>query len=146
MQLTTHTDYALRLLVYLAVHHGKQPATIQDAASRFGISSNHLAKVAQTLVQHGYIVSHRGRGGGLKLALPVGDIGIGKLVRKTENLQLLPCFSDEIACPIQPACILRNALHKAQAAFLKVLDDYTLADVIFNKDRLQELLEIPESA
>ena len=61
-------------------------------------------------------------------------------------MQLIPCFGDEIACPIQPASILRNALHKAQAAFLNVLDDYTLADVVFNKDRLQELLEIPESA
>ena len=58
MQLTTHTDYALRLLIYLAVQQGSK-ATIQDAAIRFDISANHLAKVAQTLVQHNYIISHR---------------------------------------------------------------------------------------
>lgn len=146
MQLTTHTDYALRLLVYLAIHHGKQAPTIPDAAARFDMSSNHLAKVAQTLVQHGYIVSYRGRGGGLKLALPIDEIGIGKLVRKTENLRLLPCFGSEASCPIQPACFLKNALHKAQEAFLKVLDDYTLADMVLNQDRLQEILKISEPA
>ncbi|MCX4189670.1 Rrf2 family transcriptional regulator [Methylophaga sp. OBS3] len=143
MQLTTHTDYSLRLLIYLATQQGPK-TTIQIVAEQFSISANHLAKVAQTLVQHNYIVSLRGRGGGLTLAKPVDEINIGKLVRQTENLQLLPCFGNSDSCPIDPACTLKGALAKAQYAFLSVLDEYTLADLVTsaNRQQLQGLLNV----
>ncbi|MDT0636023.1 Rrf2 family transcriptional regulator [Spectribacter hydrogenoxidans] len=142
MQLTTHTDYSLRLLIYLGIHSGDRPATVQDAANRYGISANHLAKVAQTLVQLGYIHSHRGRGGGLELALPVAEINVGAVVRQTENLQLLECFGPNSTCPIDPACKLKGVLGKAQQAFLEVLDSYRLSDLISNRDRLRKLLDV----
>ena len=80
MQLTSHSDYALRLLMYLAIHSQEKPATVKDASERYGISTNHLAKVAQRLVQEKLIISQRGRGGGLKLALPAEEINIGLLL------------------------------------------------------------------
>lgn len=142
MQLTTHSDYAMRLLIYLAIHPGDKPATVKDAAERYGISTNHLAKVAQKLVQEKIVLSQRGRGGGLRLALQPADINIGKLIRKTENLELLECFGDQCACPIDNVCILYSALRKAQIAFLEVLDGYTLEDVVKNKSRLRESLNV----
>lgn len=140
MQLTTHTDYALRLLIYLATSEEKRTGTIQDAARRFDISANHLAKVAQTLVQKDYLISQRGRGGGLRLARSAEEINIGAVVRHTENLNLLPCFGEDNACPIQPACKLKNVLGRAQQAFLEVLDEFTLADLITNRDTLRQLI------
>ncbi|MBD3634745.1 MAG: Rrf2 family transcriptional regulator [Methylophaga sp.] len=142
MQLTTHSDYAMRLLIYLAIHPGDKPATVKDAAERYGISTNHLAKVAQKLVQEKIVLSQRGRGGGLKLALQPAEINIGKLIRKTENLELLECFGDQCACPIDNVCILYGALRKAQKAFLEVLDGYSLQDVVKNKSRLQQSLNV----
>jgi Rrf2 family nitric oxide-sensitive transcriptional repressor len=142
MQLTTHSDYALRLLVYLAIHPKDKPATVKDAAERYGISTNHLAKVAQKLVQEKIVISQRGRGGGLHLALEPVDINIGKLIRKTENLEILECFGDECACPIENVCILFSAMRKAQKAFLEVLDGYTLADVVKNKPQLLQSLNV----
>lgn len=142
MQLTTHTDYSLRLLIYLGIHPGDGPATVQDAATRYHISANHLAKVAQTLVQLGYIHSHRGRGGGLELAWPAKEINIGAVVRQTENLQLLECFGPNSTCPIDPACHLKGVLGKAQQAFLEVLDDYCLSDLITNRGKLRKLLDV----
>lgn len=140
MQLTTHTDYALRLLIYLATGEEKRAGTIQDAARRFDISANHLAKVAQTLVQKDYLISQRGRGGGLKLARSAEEINVGAVVRHTENLNLLPCFGEDNVCPIQPACKLKNVLGRAQQAFLEVLDEFTLADLITNRDTLRQLI------
>lgn len=142
MQLTTHSDYAMRLLIYLAIHPGDKPATVKDAAERYGISTNHLAKVAQKLVQEKIVLSQRGRGGGLKLAMKPADINIGKLIRKTENLELLECFGDQCACPIDNVCILYSALRKAQKAFLDVLDGYTLEDVVKNKSKLKQSLNV----
>lgn len=140
MQLTTHTDYALRLLIYLAVRDGEMPATVQAAAARYGISAHHVAKVAQTLVQLGYVNSHRGRGGGLSLAKPPEAINLGEVVRQTENLRLLECFGPDSTCPIDPACTLKQILGQAQAAFLAVLDGHTLAGLVTNDARLRGLL------
>lgn len=140
MQLTSHTDYALRLLIYLAVAKSDTLATVQAVATRYRISANHVAKVAQTLVQRGYVHSHRGRGGGLELAQPVHAINIGEVVRQTENLRLLECFGPNSTCPIDPACRLKQILGSAQQAFLEVLDGYTLADLVANDDELRALL------
>lgn len=140
MQLTTHTDYALRLLIYLALSEDQAPATVQQAALSYGISANHIAKVAQTLVQLGYIKSLRGRGGGLVLERPAAKIVVGEVVRQTENLRLLECFGPDSSCPIDPACILKGVLGRAQDAFLKELDRHTLADLIDNGEELRALL------
>jgi Rrf2 family protein len=61
MRLTIYTDYALRLLMYLALKDGAV-ATISEVASSYGISRNHLMKVAYELGAAGYIETIRGRG------------------------------------------------------------------------------------
>lgn len=140
MQLTSHTDYALRLLIYLAIADDDMPATVQVVATRYRISANHVSKVAQTLVQLGYIHSQRGRGGGLSLAQPAEQINLGSVVRQTENLQLLECFGPHSTCPIDPACRLKQILGEAQNAFLDVLDGYTLDQLAANHNELRVLL------
>ena len=133
MRLTFHTDYALRLLMLLAL----EPAnlhTIGAVARRYGISRNHLVKVAQTLIKTGFIESLRGRGGGLRLARAPQTINLGAVVRATEDsFALVECFDRERNnCVVAPACGLRGPLEKALDAFLAVLDSYSLHDLIEN--------------
>ena len=142
MQLSTHTDYALRLLIYLAIHRGNATPTVKDAANRYGISTHHLAKVAQSLVQHGYITSQRGRGGGLALLREPADINVGEVVRELEAFNLVECFGPGSMCKIEPDCRLMGAIAEARDAFLKALGQYTLADLIRPKDRFIKLLNI----
>lgn len=141
MRLTVYTDYALRLLMYLAVHPEPKP-TIGEIARSYGVSRNHLMKVAYELGVAGYIETARGKGGGLRLARPPELIGLGAVVRQTEpDLALAPCFDPVNApCTITPACKLRGALHQAMGAFLGVLDGYTLADLVGNRAALDRLL------
>jgi Rrf2 family nitric oxide-sensitive transcriptional repressor len=141
MRLTVYTDYALRVLMYVAV--AREPkATIGGIAASYGISRNHLMKVVHELGTAGYLETARGKNGGLRLARPPGEIGLGEVIRRTEpDLALVPCFDPVNApCAISPACRLRGALHQAQAAFLKVLDGYTLADLVENRAALEGLL------
>jgi len=140
MQLSTHTDYALRLLMYLAMAEDGSPATVQDVAQRYRVSANHMAKVVQTLVQLGHVHSRRGRGGGLSLAQPAETIDVGSLVRQIENLTLLECFGPNSACPIDPACRLKGLLGRAQEAFLATLDGHTIAELAGNATELRRLL------
>ena len=146
MQLTTHTDYALRLLIYLALHRGDAPPTVRDAANRYGISINHLAKVAQHLVQRGYITSQRGRSGGLALRQAPEAINVGELVCEFEAFHLVECLGRGSLCRIEPDCRFKQAIEAARDAFLDTLRQYTLADLIQPQASLVNWLDLHESA
>jgi Rrf2 family nitric oxide-sensitive transcriptional repressor len=150
MRLTLHTDFALRLLMLLALEPDKIH-TIEEVARRYRISRNHLMKVAQKLVQEGFVDGLRGRGGGLKLARPADRINLGAVIRKTEDsLALVECFDREKnGCLVSSACGLRGPLEEALVAFFAVLDRYSLADLIANPasfNRLRRLLSSRKAA
>ena len=130
MRLTLYTDYSLRVLLYLA---GKEDenVTITEIADFYRISRNHLVKVVHNLGIDGYILTSRGRHGGLRLARPAQDILVGELVRSTEpDLDLLECFNPATdQCVITSSCSLKSVLFNAQKNFLSALDQYTLADI-----------------
>ncbi|MFZ3032458.1 MAG: Rrf2 family transcriptional regulator [Parvibaculum sp.] len=139
MRVTLHTDYALRMLMLLAMEPDELH-TIEEVSTRYDISRNHLMKVTQTLAQAGYVESIRGRNGGLRLGKHPEDINIGAVVRTTEDgFNLVECFGEDNACVISTACGLRGPLEEALAAFLAVLDRYTLADLLQNPGRLKRM-------
>ena len=142
MRLTVYTDFTLRTLMYLAVHPDRLP-TIPEIAAKYAISKNHLMKVVHQLGLAGYVVPVRGKNGGLRLARPPSSMNLGAIVRHTApDMALVPCFDPVKAfCTVSPACKLRHALHEARAAFLAVLDRYTVADLTANADELVTLLE-----
>ncbi len=130
MRLTRYTDYSLRVLIYLGLQQDRL-SSIREIADAYGISESHLMKVVQALGQFGYVATLRGRGGGLKLAKPPSEINLGDVVRNTEDdVALVECFSERSACRIAGPCRLEHALRRALEAFFKVLDDYTLADLL----------------
>lgn len=140
MRLTLHTDYALRVLIHVAVADGKL-ITISDIAESFDISRHHLTKVVNDLSQKGYLDTVRGRGGGIRLRRLPRDINIGQVVRATEDrLDVIGCLGRRGYCRIERVCVLRGALDDAIQAFLDVLDGYTLADLIKPQRALASLL------
>jgi len=140
MQLDKFTDYALRVLVTLAVREPER-LSASSIAQIFDLSEHHLAKVASQLVRDGFVVSERGRGGGLKLAKQATDINIGTVVRALKmDSPVVECFGSNHSCRIMPVCGLRTPLQEAQEAFFGALDRYTLADVIGSQKVLATLL------
>lgn len=129
MRLTQFTDYALRLLIYAATHADRL-VTIEETADAYGISRNHLMKVANQLTRQGYLRAVRGRSGGLTLARPAREIGLGDVVRTTEpDFAMVECFGDGDRCRITPACRLKGILGRALKAFLAEMDQHTLAEL-----------------
>jgi len=133
MKLTLYTDYSLRVLLYLAYKQG-EAATISELADFYNISRNHLVKVVHDLGKNGFILTTRGKGGGMKLAHPPEEIRISEVVRKTEpDLDLLECFNPSTdQCAITRICNLKSILFEARANFVAVLEKYTLADAAKN--------------
>lgn len=142
MRLKTYTDYSLRLLMYVALMDDDNLATIQGVSEAYGISRNHLMKVAHQLGQRGYLETIRGRKGGLRLARPAHRIKIGDVIRVMEDdMTLVECFDPASnACVITGPCSLRGILSEALDAYFKVLDRYTLADLVNRKSSLSKIL------
>ena len=135
MHITQHTDYALRALIYLGTNEDRL-VTIQEISDRFSVSRNHLMKVVSGLIRGGFVDGLRGKGGGLRLARPPATIVVGDVVRHMESgMELVECFGANCACILDPDCQLKVALSSALAAFLKVLDGVTLANLLGQSER-----------
>ena len=131
MQLTKFSDFALRILIHLAVS-GDSRCSTREIADQQGLSFNHLAKITQWLAAEGYVKATRGRGGGLVLAKAPDEIVIGELLRKSERgSPLVECLRpDGGTCVLTAACGLLPVLAEAQEQFFQHLDARTLEDVV----------------
>ena len=140
MRLAEYTDYSLRVLMYCAAHRGEL-VTIAELAERHAVSKNHLMKIVNDLGRRGYMITLRGRKGGIRLMRRPSEINIGRLVRETEDeFYVLGCLERAGYCRIERVCVLRGAVRDATSAFLAVLDGYTLADLIAPRKVLADLL------
>ena len=135
MQLTQFSDYAIRLLMLLALEEG-HPITIGYAATTLGISKNHLIKVANLLVRREFITATRGRHGGIQLGKCAEDVRLGDVIRVTEpTLVPVQCMSTPGSCSLEALCGCPTYLQSAMASFLGELDKATLASIVRNRRR-----------
>lgn len=130
MRLTAMTDYAIRLLMYVGSHPGRL-CTIGEIAQAYRISEPHLMKITHRLGQRGWIETIRGRNGGMRLALAPADIRLGAVMRDTEtDFEMVECFGSGNTCTLSGQCRLTGIIDGALKAFLRHMDDYTLADIL----------------
>ncbi|MCG9714071.1 Rrf2 family transcriptional regulator [Shewanella insulae] len=140
MQLTRYTDFGIRTLMYLALSPERETLfRIAEITEVFDLSANHVSKIVHHLGKEGYLQTVRGKSGGFKLGKPADQINIGVLVRTLEN-SLAPIDCSKPYCRFSPACQLKGVLAEAVDAYLAVLDKYSLADVVSNRDELKALL------
>lgn len=128
MKMTQFTDYSLRLLLYLAARPGRV-CSVREVAEYYAISAEHLKKVVRNLSDLDYVRTVRGKNGGLVLARAPADINLGDVLRRSENLALLPCHEAGDTCPLT-MCGLRGLVDHATLAFLAVFDQRSLADIV----------------
>jgi Rrf2 family nitric oxide-sensitive transcriptional repressor len=131
-------------MLYLAAHADRL-CSIGEIATAYGISQNHLMKVASDLAGAGYVQSLRGRGGGLRLARSASQINIGQMVRHTEGkVDLVGCGE----CALAPACGMVCVFKDAAESFFKTLERHSLADIMENgrSDQLRQILASSEQS
>jgi Rrf2 family transcriptional regulator, nitric oxide-sensitive transcriptional repressor len=139
MQLTLHADYAFRVLLYLGSQSDNKIVSTKEISQSYGISHHHLVRVIQTLSERGYVKVTAGRSGGVSLGRDANQIRLGDVFRTAEtNLQIVECFDPKTnTCPIIGICQLQPVLGEALAAFVEVLDRYTLADLLSGRRRVR---------
>lgn len=128
------TDYALRLLMYVA-QQPERLCTISEVAQAYGISEAHLMKVTHQLGLQGWVETVRGKGGGMRLAHAPRDINLGAVVRSIEpDFALVECFSTGTQCVLSGQCRLAGVLGGAVREFMAHLDGFSLADLLPGTD------------
>ena len=138
MQISHYTDYAYRVLMYLAVNNGHR-VTMAEIAAYYDISHEHLRKVVHRLSGLKYIKTYAGKRGGMELNKKTDKINIGQLFREFEGgAPLIDC--DRSQCPLRVSCGLNNVFARAQDAFMNEIKQYSLADVLSNAVMAKTLL------
>jgi Rrf2 family nitric oxide-sensitive transcriptional repressor len=130
MNLTSFTDYGLRMLMRMA-SAPDQAFSTADLAEEFRLSRNHLTKIMQRLAQGGIVETRRGVNGGAILRRSPAEIRLGDVVRLLEQGQTLAeCFGPGTgACTIEGCCRLKARLRQAEARFIEDLNRSTLLDI-----------------
>src|SRR3546814_14019938 len=94
-------------------------------------------KVVNALARDGFIETVRGRSGGMRLARPADRITVGEVVRRTEEgFELADCSG----CALSPASGLTGVLAEGMQAMMAVLDSYTIAYLLTDRDVMRCLM------
>lgn len=141
MQLTLRSNHAMRLVMYCAVNDNRV-APVSEIARACNMSEAHLAKIAHLLASHGFVETVRGRSGGVRLARPANELNVGAIVRVTElGRCLVECLDiDTNTCPLTGVCRFRSIVGRALEAFLSVLDGYSVADLVVDREAMRCVL------
>lgn len=131
MYLSKFTDYSFRIMMYLG-NHPNELYTVDELSSILNLSTHHIKKIIYTLSKNDYILSTKGRNGGVKMVKNPKDINLGTLLQITEdNLNILECFSPENnTCNINNNCKLKPIINDALNSFKQKLSEYTLEDIL----------------
>ena len=131
MKLTLYTDYSLRVLMYLGMRETEEKVQIDEIANFYNIEEP-SDQSRPSPFEAWILRTVRGRGGGIMLNYRPEDLNIGEVVRSTEdNFHMAECFNAQNnQCVLTPVCSLRFVLGDALKAYLEVLDNYTLEDIL----------------
>ncbi|NNH37801.1 RrF2 family transcriptional regulator [Acinetobacter terrae] len=128
MQLNKFTDYALRLLMYIS-RPRDTPYTIAEIARDLHVSQNHLVKIVHFMGKQDWIITTRGKGGGIRLNAETLNLNLGHIVRILQgNNQIVECNTPP--CVLRSNCGLKSILDQALEQFYQSLDHYRLVDVL----------------
>jgi Rrf2 family protein len=137
MKLSKRGEYALRALIDLGIAAELDRPIIQvsELAAKEKLPVKFLEQIFTQLKAAGYVTSHRGKLGGYSLAKPMTRIKFGAVIRSIDGpLAPIPCVSqtryERCTCPDEAHCGLRMLMMDVRTAISKVLDRYSLADIV----------------
>lgn len=131
MQLSKFTDYTFRVLIYMGTHQDEL-CTVEKLATKLEVSEHHLKKVIHKLAKTDYLISTKGRAGGVKLGLPPEEINLGDILKITEeNLYIVDCLKRQLTCGfIIKECKLKEIVNQSLEKFIEEFSKYTLQDIL----------------
>lgn len=123
-------QHAIRALAY--AHLEREGARFQpkEVCKRTGIPEPFTRKILQSLVQGGFLVAHRGPGGGYSLAQRAEEISLLDIIKAVEGEDTFDhCIMGLPQCGGANPCPIHYLWAETKAKLLHDLDGKTLADI-----------------
>ncbi len=137
MHLTRRGEYALRTLIRIGVAQslGREVVAVSELAGAERLPLKFIEQILLQLRGAGYIETRRGKFGGYRISKPLDQIKMGEIVRLIDGrLAPIACASEtcyeRCSCPDEDHCGLRMLMIDVRNAIARILDRYTLGDVV----------------
>jgi Rrf2 family protein len=132
MKISTKGQYAMLLMLDLALNASDRYVAIKSISERHGISEKYLEQIIMGLSRARYVKSIRGSQGGYKLAKPAEEYTVGMILRLVEgNLVPVACMADEPnQCPRCDICVSLDVWKQIDRGVSDVIDNITLAELV----------------
>ncbi|MBU1026294.1 MAG: Rrf2 family transcriptional regulator [Candidatus Margulisbacteria bacterium] len=128
MKITRASDYAIRLLSHLAA--GEIQTTSEELSGELGIPLNHLAKLVQVLGRRGFLLTRKGRGGGLRLGIDPKKVNVAQVIEAIEGpIVISECILNRKACNFSNKCKARKCLGALKQKMFNLLSGTSIADL-----------------
>lgn len=105
------------------------PYTIAELANELQVSENHAMKIVHFMAKQDWLITTRGRGGGIRMNPLTLKIPLGQIVRiLQQDSQVVECNTPP--CVLRKNCGLKGILDDAVEQFYASLDQYLLSEVV----------------
>lgn len=130
MKISTKGQYALQMMLDLAIHDTGEYITIKSIAKRQNLSEKYLEQIINMLSRAEYVKSTRGAKGGYRLAKEPAEYTVGMILRTIEgSMAPLTCVETEQSCNRVEECLLCGVWKQINSAINGVIDHITLEDL-----------------
>ena len=124
-----NTDYAARLMVYLAKNYGNGPISTREAAAEEDVPYQLACKLMQKLNRAKLVESCMGPRGGFTLARESAKINILEVVKAIQGpISINRCVLNKYSCSQWRTCPVRSKLADVQKSM-----DKSLAAITFDQ-------------
>lgn len=128
LKLSKKADYGLIAVRHLAMKYSMGACSSREIARAYGIPAELLAKILQTLVKKGLLVSHHGPEGGYALARDPATLTAFEVIRAIDGpLLITSCVTSHGDCSQSPTCTVKEPLGKVNEIIVRALSSVTIS-------------------
>ena len=132
MIVSTKGRYALRVMVYLALHQNEGHTPLKEIAESESISQKYLESIMTLLSKGALVDAVHGKGGGYRLNREPSQYTVGSILKLTEgSLAPVSCTTQgPAACSRSTCCQTKPMWEKLDKMIDEFFEGITLADLL----------------
>jgi len=139
MKISTKSKYGLKACYDLASKYEEGPVPLTNLVETTGTTVNYLEQIMILLRKGDIVKAERGVQGGYLLSRRPEDISVGEILRSLEDgLKIVECVDGE--CSDKSLCPTHSIWQKIYDSLNKMLNSYTLKDMLDNMEKINEHL------